>query len=92
MAIFSRDDRGRTFWYAPVSAGAETVELTADAVDEPLSWSTRLDPRHEPGTYELEVMFFRRPVVAEAAEAGLVEPIYRLQSRMVIAPRNEVSP
>lgn len=84
MVAFGRDDAGRTYWYAPRFAHEPAVALHADTIDEPLDWITRLQVRHNPGTYVLHVLFFDRAVAADAAAAGMIEPIYELHGLVEI--------
>jgi hypothetical protein len=85
MVAFSRDSDGAVHWYAPRRGSEPAVSIAPDAVGRPLDWSTRLAVKHAPGTYDLAVLFFDRPVVAEAAAAGREHAIQRLRLRLELA-------
>jgi hypothetical protein len=79
MVVFSQDSAGEIFWYAPRRAGDMALPVVPDAIGRPLDWSTRLGVNHTPGAYDLRVLFFDRPVPAEAAASGQVTPIQALR-------------
>jgi hypothetical protein len=85
MVAFARHDSS-FFYYAPTLAGAEAIVLLADRVDELVDWSTRLSASHRPGTYEMIVRFYERPVATADAVLDRVSAVAELRARLEILP------
>lgn len=77
---------GDVFWYAPRRASEPAIALAPDVVERALDWSTRLDVNHTPGLYDLRVLFFRGPVVAEDAVTGRAIPMQTVALQLEVLP------
>lgn len=86
MVVFSRDTDGTTYWYAPRRETDVAVPLEADQVGRPLDWSTRLGVKHHEGRYQLQVLFFDRPVSAADAAEGRAHPVQSLRLQLEVRP------
>jgi hypothetical protein len=86
MVAFGRDETGTLVHYAPVEAGAPSVALAPDAIDEPLDFSTRLAVKHAPGTYNLVIRFFDRPIIARDATGAAAGQVVEVRAHLEIAP------
>lgn len=89
MVAYSRGPSGRMHHYAPRDGTQAAVPLAADVIDEPLDASTRLEVNHAPGTYDVTVRFFARPIAASDATALHATPLHEVQARLEIAPPPE---
>lgn len=89
MVAFARTS-DEVFWYAPRRPSETSVPLVSDAIQHALEWSTRLDVNHAPGLYDVRVLFFDHPVIAEDAAAGRAPPIQTLALELEIV--NEGAP
>lgn len=77
---------GDLLWYAPRRASEPAITLAPDAIERALDWSTRLDVNHTPGLYDLRVLFFQGPVIAEDAAAGRATPLEALALQLEVLP------
>jgi hypothetical protein len=89
MIVFADSPSGATRWYAPAHAGASSVSLATDVIDEPLAWSTRLLAEHQPGHHEVVAQFFMGPV---PAVPDAEPPLAELRATLVLEAHEEDLP
>jgi hypothetical protein len=84
MIVHGEGAAGTKLWYAPRQPTAPAVALVADAIDEPLPWSTRLAVKHVPGRVDVVARFYEGS--EEQAGTPRRPPVYELRAILELAP------